>query len=96
MATATLRSRATNVGATPPAEFDRSLVWVTALLLGLGLVMVYSASIGIAEAGRGGEDVYLGKREGLHGGHHSILNWSRCSTSRPTVELPSTAFGAAR
>lgn len=52
MATATLRSRATNVGATPPAEFDRSLVWVTALLLGLGLVMVYSASIGIAEAGR--------------------------------------------
>ena len=36
MATATLRSRATNVGATPPAEFDRSLVWVTALLLGLG------------------------------------------------------------
>jgi cell division protein FtsW len=36
----------------PPAEFDRSLVWLTLMLLGLGLVMVYSASIAIAEAGR--------------------------------------------
>lgn len=35
-----------------PAEFDRVLVWITVLLLGLGLVMVYSASIAIAEAGR--------------------------------------------
>ena len=34
------------------AEFDRVLVWITVLLLGLGLVMVYSASIAIAEAGR--------------------------------------------
>lgn len=49
MATATLRSHVTQ---TPLAEFDRGLVWVTALLLGLGLVMVYSASIAIAEAGR--------------------------------------------
>jgi cell division protein FtsW len=36
----------------PPAEFDRSLVWLTVMLLGLGLVMVYSSSIAIAEAGR--------------------------------------------
>ncbi len=36
----------------PPAEFDRTLVWLTLLLLGLGMVMVYSASIAIAEAGR--------------------------------------------
>ena len=36
----------------PAAEFDRSVVWLTVLLLGLGLVMVYSASISIAEAGR--------------------------------------------
>jgi cell division protein FtsW len=35
------------------AEFDRIVVWLTVLLLGLGLVMVYSASIAIAEAGRG-------------------------------------------
>jgi cell division protein FtsW len=37
---------------TPAAEFDRTVVWVTALLLALGMVMVYSASIAIAEAGR--------------------------------------------
>jgi cell division protein FtsW len=37
----------------PVAEYDRALVWVTTVLLGLGLVMVYSASIAIAEAGRG-------------------------------------------
>ena len=48
--TATLKSSA-GVAA-PPAEFDRGVVWITALLLGMGLVMVYSASIAIAEAGR--------------------------------------------
>lgn len=36
----------------PAAEYDQTLVWVTMLLLALGLVMVYSASIAIAEAGR--------------------------------------------
>jgi cell division protein FtsW len=36
----------------PAAEYDQALVWVTVLLLALGLVMVYSASIAIAEAGR--------------------------------------------
>jgi len=34
------------------AEFDRVVVWLAVLLLALGLVMVYSASIAIAEAGR--------------------------------------------
>ncbi|HEX2826711.1 MAG TPA: putative lipid II flippase FtsW [Burkholderiales bacterium] len=33
-------------------EYDRALVWCTILLLALGLVMVYSASIAIAEGGR--------------------------------------------
>ena len=33
-------------------EYDHSLVWSTVLLLGLGLVMVYSSSIAIAEGGR--------------------------------------------
>jgi len=37
---------------TPEAEVDLAVVWIMALLLGLGLVMVYSASIAIAEAGR--------------------------------------------
>ena len=36
----------------PLAEYDRGLAWTTVLLLGLGLVMVYSASIAIAEASR--------------------------------------------
>jgi cell division protein FtsW len=33
-------------------DYDRTLVWLTILLLGLGVVMVYSSSIAIAEAGR--------------------------------------------
>jgi cell division protein FtsW len=37
---------------TPVAEYDQSLVWTAVLLLGLGLVMVYSASIAIAEGSR--------------------------------------------
>ena len=36
----------------PLAEYDQALMWVTLLMLGLGLVMVYSASIAIAEASR--------------------------------------------
>ena len=36
----------------PQAEYDRALVWIAMLLLGLGLVMVYSASIAIAEGSR--------------------------------------------
>ena len=35
-----------------PAEFDQALVWTTLILLLLGMVMVYSASIAIAEASR--------------------------------------------
>src|SRR5687768_10676337 len=34
-------------------HFDQSLIWSAILLLSLGLVMVYSASISIAEAGQG-------------------------------------------
>ena len=37
-----------------PREFDEALVWVAVLLIGIGTVMVYSASIAIAEAGRFG------------------------------------------
>src|SRR5689334_18522459 len=36
----------------PLAEYDQGLVWTMALLLGLGLVMVYSASIAISEGSR--------------------------------------------
>jgi cell division protein FtsW len=40
--------------AAAPREFDDSLVWAGVLLIGIGTVMVYSASIAIAEAGRFG------------------------------------------
>jgi cell division protein FtsW len=36
----------------PIAEYDHTLVWLAVLLLGLGMVMVYSASIAIAEGSR--------------------------------------------
>ena len=49
MATATLKM---HTAPSAVAEFDHSVVWITILLLALGLVMVYSASIAIAEAGR--------------------------------------------
>ena len=39
-------------GTSPTAEFDHTLIWITGFLLGLGLVMVYSASIAISEAGK--------------------------------------------
>ena len=49
------------------AEFDRTVVWLTILLLGLGIVMVYSASIAIAEAGRatGNQSAYYLLRHGV-------------------------------
>jgi cell division protein FtsW len=36
----------------PLAEYDHGLMWSTVLLIGLGLVMIYSASIAIAEGSR--------------------------------------------
>ena len=43
------------------AEYDAALLWTAALLLALGLVMVYSASIAMAEASRftGGKTSYF-------------------------------------
>ncbi len=43
----------------PMAEYDEVLVWVVIALLSIGLVMVYSASIAIAEASRGQPAYYL-------------------------------------
>jgi len=50
-----------------PAEFDEGLVWAAVLLLGLGLVMVYSASIAIAEGSRvsGHQSTYYLTRHAL-------------------------------
>jgi cell division protein FtsW len=51
----------------PVAEFDQGLLWTTMLLIGLGLVMVYSASIAIAEGSRvtGYQPTYYLMRHGL-------------------------------
>src|SRR5580765_1985719 len=50
----------------PPAEFDRALAWSAAALLALGLVMVYSSSIAIAEGSRitGQQPTYYLMRHG--------------------------------
>ena len=49
------------------AEYDQGLVWAAILLLGLGLVMVYSASIAIAEGSRmtGQQPMYYLMRQAL-------------------------------
>ncbi len=49
------------------AEYDQGLVWAAILLLGLGLVMVYSASIAIAEGSRvtGYQPMYYLMRQAL-------------------------------
>ena len=49
------------------ASYDQMLVWVTLILLGLGLVMVYSASIAIAEADKavGHQTTYFLIRQGI-------------------------------
>jgi cell division protein FtsW len=50
-----------------PAEFDQALVWTTLILMLLGLVMVYSASIATAEASRftGHRSTYFLVRQAL-------------------------------
>ena len=50
-----------------PAEYDEGLVWAAILLLGVGLVMVYSASIAIAEGSRasGHQSTYYLARHAL-------------------------------
>ena len=51
----------TSPGRAAIAEYDASLAWTALVLLLLGLVMVYSASISLAEASRytGGRPAYF-------------------------------------
>jgi cell division protein FtsW len=51
----------------PPAEYDRGMVGVTVALLALGIVMVYSSSIAMAEAARhtGHQSTYFLLRHSL-------------------------------
>jgi cell division protein FtsW len=48
--------------------YDQGLLWVTLILLGLGLVMVYSASIALAEADKatGHQPTYFLMRHGIY------------------------------
>ncbi len=57
-------------------EYDVPLVWVTLILLGFGLVMVYSASIAIAEADRhtGHQATYFLVRDGVFIGVSVLLS----------------------
>jgi len=57
-----------SAGQQPPVvEYDSALIWITVLLLSFGLVMVYSASIAIAEASRstGGNAAHYLMRHGF-------------------------------
>ena len=50
------------------ASYDQMLLWVTFILLGLGLVMVYSASIAMAEASKtfGHQSTYFLTRQAIY------------------------------
>jgi len=52
MASLTFGQGGVRTAGAPAPEYDRSLAWAALLLVALGLVMVYSASIATAEAGR--------------------------------------------
>ena len=59
--------RRSSPGRAPMAEYDASLLWAVLALLTLGLVMVYSASISLAETARytGGKSAYFLTRHAL-------------------------------
>jgi cell division protein FtsW len=59
--------RRTSPGRVPAAEYDGGLLWATLLLLIFGLVMVYSASIALAEVSKftGGRPAYFLLRQAL-------------------------------
>ncbi len=58
----------TSPGRHPAAEYDASVLWTALLLLMLGLVMVYSSSIAMAEVSRftGGRMTYFLSRQALY------------------------------
>src|SRR5947207_9880776 len=52
------------------ASYDPGLMWVTLVLLTVGIVMVYSASIATAEAGR-----FTGYRGTYFLARHAVFAW---------------------
>ena len=67
MASLVFGQNSVRTAGTPAPEYDRSLAWAALLLVALGLVMVYSASIATAEAGRfsGQNSAYFLIRHGV-------------------------------
>ncbi|MEW5943171.1 MAG: putative lipid II flippase FtsW [Pseudomonadota bacterium] len=59
----------------PMPDYDRALLWICLLLLGFGLVMVYSASIAIAGGGRhtGHQESYFLVRQAVYMGASAAL-----------------------
>ena len=59
--------RSISPGRAPPAEYDSGVLWAALLLLTFGVVMVYSASIAMAEASKftGGRSAYFLERHAL-------------------------------
>ncbi|TMH49745.1 MAG: cell division protein FtsW, partial [Betaproteobacteria bacterium] len=59
--------RSISPGRAPLAEYDSGVLWAALLLLTLGMVMVYSSSIAMAEASKftGGSSAYFLQRHAL-------------------------------
>lgn len=75
-----------------PAEVDLTLLWSSLILLLIGMVMVYSASIAIAEAGHftGNHSAYFLIRHGvfLGSGWSRPHLFSRCRYRPGSKSLP--------
>ena len=68
-------------------DYDQGLLWVTLLLLALGLVMVYSASIAIAGANR-----YTGHQESYYLMRHLIYLAVSVTAGFTAFQLPVRAW----
>lgn len=82
--TAYSRISSTRVGA---SSYDQGLLWVTLILLGLGLVMVYSASITTAEA-----DKAIGHQQAYYLIRHAMYLVVSLSAAFITFQIPTSAW----
>jgi len=78
-----------------PSEIDLALLWSTLMLLVIGMVMVYSASMATAEAGRqtGNQPAYFLVRHSLFPG--AACGFSDHCTGRRRCHLPDPAIDLA-
>ncbi len=70
-----------------PPVYDQGLLWVTLILLGLGLVMVYSSSIALAEA-----DKATGHQATYYLVRHSIYLLVSLSAAAITFQIPTQTW----